>query len=1778
MIQFGGGVLKGKRKIVSAILSVLCAAVLFCGFFATNNTRTAEAYTSGSVPTENNVGDIVLSDYASRSDGLVFNGNALNDIFGKLVASTTTSATTTTADLSAAKTAVSNSDSIVVGNGTRTGTTDTTVVNGVSTQPKSINFSTMQTNLGGAPITLTFGGYDWTVVYATTNTAASADGNTKAGDLVVTLWMNDCVTGSKRIPYTAVDTPASTYPSSMYSTSYLRVAALNAGGDNGEFAAGAGGTTTFATSTTARGGADGTVALADRKSNQFANFTLSNNVLGTSGNNPSFTEFLTAPKYVAYQEKENSAWSGVFSYIAVNEAWGTPDVTLGGWWNSNFAGFESKPAYYEWSNDYLWLPSITETGMTNTSNAFMPSLWGFTHGDNIFKATIPSGCSTNYYWSRTGDYNTAKSVASLSKDGMFGWQFPFTNSTVCGVRPALHLNLSKAWENAAIELEVPEKVTKEYNGETQYFSKDNESWYDPAVFENINYGLVTYTDPATNNIATPKDVGSYKVTFELKSSKYTWKDGDKTNRKREVILDITKKTLSVEFRIDTTTQMPTLALAPGESPYPQDSASQGDFELVIHYYATDGTDMGTDSSVLKKGVQYQAVAEFGGKRGTNYQPDFTSPLTFTNPATRVGASFVPSTQVYNGQTRNFMLILTGGAPVTATLKEDYGEDVKKETNTRFSAVNAGKYEVVLSLDNKDDYVWASTGRTDDITVYFEVTPLTKQLTILTYNSTITGGNTTTASIEMPPLLSGTLRVVVGAYYMGTCFENLCAIDLSTAPTHSQVFTLETASLASNLTYELGIDYDDPDDVNAKNYKIEFVQTYSLTVKEPSLTGGVNWRLMSDGAVIGNQADPAESNSATYGSKITYSGKYYYFTINATGIGYSGVDTDYNENGFTDGYKTVKASAPSVALPSVQVKDAGTYITYVHLKNDEGEAIYSIQYTIDKAMFDLSGVRWLPKDGKIAFSAKMSIVIDPETLPEGLNVQDYDGSHSATEVGQSGQAIVIFGVSDPNNYVIPVSSDSTSYIFTENDGLSDFEWAKDWEVVPAEIPVNWTVGTVTASGNKKVNAKVLAGGYDAYLDYVYYESDGRGNVAEGATPISELEIVEGTVKYYVAEVSIKANFVGRYVLEEGKSIRSGVFEIGHTLTAVQLAARKTVYVYWGNAVTFQFKVTQGTITDDAFEITYYKGTLRQVNPPKDVGSYTAQISLKSEYANDYYIDGITSFEYKIERAVIAIDWNNGTKPPALKITQDQKACISYEYIDSAGNTLGFSGLTKGAYKVRAVIKSASTKNYIFDNDLTYTDWVEFTVTGSDTLTDPDDSNLYDPPSDPNVTKILVTIYPDGNTSAKFSNSENLDPSVYFNIRYYSLDEGRYLGAGEVPNVVGGRYRVEVTLKDAYVNKYELTGNSFTFTLSENADDITPPPDDGTGDNPSDGTIISYLPLILSGISLILIVVFLVLTMNNLSAAKEARAKAKKLATMSYSFAPAGLLGIVLGLSETNWWIIAGVRMGLARIMGIVAFMSKGKKRKALLALEEEQERIAEEKELAREEKEMAREAERDRRDNEMRMMFASMQQGAYGQQQVYDDSHIQNLIASTVSALLPAMQQQMALPPAQDPNVYASQPDYAARAENEELRAQLAKQQELLNQLLQNQQAQQATINEALYEDPEPVDDISWLGENDEMISLEESYGALSDEGKRAYYEIGSYIMNKPRTSQNDGKYAVLFKYRGRTIFKLAIKDDAPVLYYPLNGGRGEVRVMDAPSLETAKSMIDRTVMSFDSQM
>ena len=368
---------------------------------------------------------------------------------------------------------------------------------------------------------------------------------------------------------------------------------------------------------------------------------------------------------------------------------------------------------------------------------------------------------------------------------------------------------------------------------------------------------------------------------------------------------------------------------------------------------------------------------------------------------------------------------------------------------------------------------------------------------------------------------------------------------------------------------------------------------------------------------------------------------------------------------------------------------------------------------------------------------------------------------------------------------------------------------------------------------------------------------------------------------------------------------------------------------------------------------------------------------------------------------------------------------------------------------------------------------------------------------------------------------------------------------------------------------------------------PNPDPGTVDPPA--TNLSNLPLwqlIVGGISAVLFVVCAAKAFGEYGKLKAAKNEAKELASVSYSvsyaFAPLPLLLAVgtkefLGMGESAWTVIAFVALGLF-LVSLAAMMLLSKKRKAAeLIVRREQARIDEEKEYARQE-------EQRRRDDEMKMMFAAMQQG-FQQQSAMNYGDMQNMITASMQALLPAMSQMAALPPAQDSSTYAdpnaqygAAPQYAPPApssETEELRAQLAQQQAMINQLLQNQQAQAAYAN---YE-PEENDSAYWQDDASDTIPLEESYGKLSDEAKRCYYDIGSYIMTKQRVSQNDGKYAVLFRYRGKTLFKLCIRGDAPVLFYLTDSGvKDAIRLADAQALSVAKSVIDQSVIKRDREL
>ncbi|MDE6411216.1 MAG: hypothetical protein K2L02_01585, partial [Clostridia bacterium] len=1379
--------------------------------------------------------------------------------------------------MATAKSRVNSSTSVVTGTASGA-TTDTTISGNTSTQLKALDFKTMQSKLGSA-ITLKFGGFDWTVVYATTNTTAGT--NTKAGDLIVTLWLNDTLsTASQWNKYTSTAyTGNNYYPSNMYSTSFIRVSTLNAGGDNGEYAAGTGGAATYATSTTARGGTNGTVSLATRKNNQFAKFTLSNNVLGTG----SLTQFLTMPKNVKYQEKENFVWSydGIYDiYLCPNEAWGTPDTSLKhtkgnklGGWNTAGSAVKDKPAYNEWTNDYLWLPSATEMGYDadGTSPECGASLWGIPYFDDIRKCTKPSLPSSGVQDKlsiRTSDGSAANSVYAMTHMGTGSGQDP---TELVSVRPALHLNLSAIEDSVTVS--EPQAPTSPYVYDGADRDLKNETWYNnnKKIFDNSSLCTVAYTNDKGVNV-TPHDVGEYTATFTL-GSDYSWA-GTNTSKVREVSFEIEPKKLDVSFTVDSVTGLPKLSLTNTSQVCGTDTVNP-----VIRYYdknTEDKKDLGTDLSKLKGNTQYYAYAEFDNK---NYVPNNAPVLSFINPATAISVSWADDgtgnggSKSYTGKSLAFDLEFDSDLVEIA-----YDGDAYFDEYNEFIATNVGTYTVNVRIKEKykQDYCWGhemgdAAGTSEDTTIDFEITPAVRKLEVVSITPsdwTVSMGGKLDATLDLQQIFAGTMEVMIYAKRTQNSKPiELCRVEFTTQQ-HSVQCELVTTGILATGTYAIGAQAYNQNAANAKNYSFVFTEEYHLTVEEAVQTGGILWRLYSGNTIAGSMTDDSGEKSTAWDKTITYTGKAYSFTVNPSGLGLT-VDNFYG----TNGYKTVKAGT-STSLRSVT--DAGDYVTTVRLSNGDE---YSIEWTIEKAKFDLSKVRWIDNGNLTYVAGGIDVMLDPLTIPAGLTPQ-YGQQTSAGNAGDSGTAVVTFTVADPDNYETPSALAAGSYIFTANGGLTDFEWSKDWTVSALQIPVNWTVGTLELeSNNKKINVEVLAGGYGDYVTYLYYETNAKGEKLDpSAAGRDEPEITDNVIRYYIAEVQINPDYGTNCAFVPNANLTSPVFEVGRVLTAVQVEAKKSEYTYWGSPVTFLYNV-KGAISSSAFEVSYYKGLKKLDEAPTAPGDYRAQLSLKSAYTSRYYLDGTYSFEFTIVRASISVSWNESVKPPVLNLTQDQSKYVTYEYRDSTGNTVSFNTLssTPGVYDV--IAKITDTSRYYFTGESaaneTYTEWFEFEVKSGDKLTDPSTSlPAFTPSTDPNgdgsgttsgKTPIWIRPTYDKVNGVQIENQFGWDNNA-FTITY--ILDGRV-----VPNCnAAGTYFVEISLDS---NSYTIDKNSqttlqFTVETGDVSGGTTTTPDgnggkdDGTGNNPSDATIVSYLPLILSGVSLVLIVVFLIMTLNNLSA--------------------------------------------------------------------------------------------------------------------------------------------------------------------------------------------------------------------------------------------------------------------------------------------------------------------------
>ncbi len=342
----------------------------------------------------------------------------------------------------------------------------------------------------GKNVQVTFGGIKWDAVYLT---------KAKNGDFILDLWQsadNVSETPSKYANRSsASDNPTASYPDNMYSTSLIRVQTLNAGGYM---------------STSGSALAEKTEQDAN---NKYARFTM-------SSADKSLVQYIVQPKDVAYQETESAVGNSGVSNICPNDAYGTP--SSGNWFNDGKYNYTGKGTAYNetkyeaWKNDYLWLPSLAETGKSDTAN--QNGLW---KTDASLRSTVATG-GASYAWLRSGGSGYATFACYLTLSG--GYDI----GNVCteyAVRPAIHLNLTAINNSLKKVVNAPEIKSLTYTG----------SNLKADISETTEYKIISNEGGV--------EVGTYDVELQLKSpDDYKWADEEPNKEFKLLKYEITTAT------------------------------------------------------------------------------------------------------------------------------------------------------------------------------------------------------------------------------------------------------------------------------------------------------------------------------------------------------------------------------------------------------------------------------------------------------------------------------------------------------------------------------------------------------------------------------------------------------------------------------------------------------------------------------------------------------------------------------------------------------------------------------------------------------------------------------------------------------------------------------------------------------------------------------------------------------------------------------------------------------------------------------------------------------------------------------------------------------------------------------------------------------------------------------------------------------------------------------------------------------------------------------------
>ncbi len=841
---------KQKRALWLSAGAALCGAVLAFGtVFGGFTSLTASAMTTANNKT--NAINLLTSD-----SGSTFNGASLETLYSRILPSAGYDNT-----YEGVKSYL-NSSAISKGDATKNGITS----------------SQININNGGSDIIVNLGGKYWTVTYVS---------ESKSGDLVATLWLTDSSQmGDYQYSrfsaggwYNEWDQTSLDLQCNIYGSSYIRSRTLNAG-------------TSYSYSTASGASATAsTISMVNKGQNTahpLARFTMVNSAF--TGVSNSLTQYLERPLNMAWQEDENYAVDvDTASYTMGNEAYGTPKGTTKWWvgarktndsgadeYNASWRGkgygtdrgsagatnyasktepggyvrfrdmqyaYTGKSQYNDWANDYVWLPSVSETGW---GSGTVKSIWCTTANQrqnadgttdsktasvkDDYQTTATSTTVYNRTWLRSGYNYWTGSARALSPAGANGVG---STSAWLAVRPALHLNLNSAALSAAAagtaKISIPEAenavedntIEVQYNGALQSMNILNvdKDFVNATVTYQKEGETATSAVPANTTLSadlgrlTAVNAGTYTVTYSLKSGG-KWTDG--SSGTKTVTFKITSQKLAVvwtggPYTYDGTSHTPTATVN-----YADGTAITG---ITYRYRKNDesGAPTGTATTTAPTDAgSYTVEAVLPGAVAAGYTiGQKTIKFTINKRTISVEANSITfASREYDGTTNTTANL--NGLEFNNIVTADKGKMTLENStagaagNPAFSTADAGVNQVSWGVALKD-----KSG--EDVAKNYEL-----ETTVYTTNATITPKKVTVDGVEFDDkIYDGTAKAnasLTNAEVHGLVTGEDLVIDVENAKfVSANVAKTAGAVSAQNVTFTPVLH--DGTDGKASNYQI-----------------------------------------------------------------------------------------------------------------------------------------------------------------------------------------------------------------------------------------------------------------------------------------------------------------------------------------------------------------------------------------------------------------------------------------------------------------------------------------------------------------------------------------------------------------------------------------------------------------------------------------------------------------------------------------------------------------------------------------------------------------------------------------------------------------------------------------------------------------------------------------------------------------------------------------------------------------------------------------------